>query len=232
MTPMLPQHAELCKSAGNLICGCVGSSANLTQAECEAWVSIYDKTGGPQWKNCKGSRLDPCDCSYSTPDWTRGITCGTDGAHITSVDLFINNLRGPLPGQELTALTGLTCLALSGNQLDGSIPPNISALTGLTNLALDNNHCDGSIPPEISALTGLTYLALNLNHFDGSIPPEISALSGLTSLALNENRLTGPVPALPFKNYTFCALQDLKNPTNKFECILPQVSISLGTVFV
>jgi hypothetical protein len=61
---------------------CTGSSGNLPQAECTAWISIFDKTGGLQWSNCKASRLDPCSCSYMSAGNTRGVTCSADGQHI------------------------------------------------------------------------------------------------------------------------------------------------------
>ena len=161
-------------------------------------VAIYDKTGGPQWTNCKDSRLDPCGCGYKTGGH-RGIKCGTDGARVTSMDLVWNKLRGPLP-EELWSLTGLSRLYLSDNLLNGSIPPNISALIGLTHLAMDGNRLLNGIPESISALTGLITLDLKLNRF------------------------TGPVPALPFKQYAYCSLQDAKNPSNHFTCPLPLVS--------
>jgi hypothetical protein len=69
---------------------CTGKSANLMQAECTAWVSIFDKTGGPQWSHCSDSRLDPCNCSYFASDgggrtgYTHHVVCasGSDGKHI------------------------------------------------------------------------------------------------------------------------------------------------------
>ena len=44
---------------------CTGTSANLNTAECTAWQSLYDGTGGAtQWTHCGANRLDPCACSY------------------------------------------------------------------------------------------------------------------------------------------------------------------------
>jgi hypothetical protein len=57
---------------------------NLAAAECTAWASLYDGTGGAtQWKHCKGNRQDPGGCSWvDTDKVTRGVTCSADGQHI------------------------------------------------------------------------------------------------------------------------------------------------------
>ena len=64
---------------------CANSSSNLAAAECTAWVSLYDGTGGAtQWAHCGANRLDPCGCSYvdSAFKQTRGVTCSKDHRHI------------------------------------------------------------------------------------------------------------------------------------------------------
>ena len=61
---------------------CTGMSSNLAAAECTAWVSLFDGTGGAtRWTHCKGNRLDPCGCSYIYQG-PRGVTCSADGQHI------------------------------------------------------------------------------------------------------------------------------------------------------
>ena len=56
---------------------CTGSSsAGLADAECDAWVDLYDGTGGKNWTSCSDKRLDPCACSGS-------VTCS--GSHITEM---------------------------------------------------------------------------------------------------------------------------------------------------
>ena len=41
---------------------CTGSSVNLLQPQCDAWVNFYDALGGPNWVRCNTSRTDPCSC--------------------------------------------------------------------------------------------------------------------------------------------------------------------------
>jgi len=37
-------------------------SAQLPDAECDAWHDFYDALGGPNWVGCSGSRDGPCEC--------------------------------------------------------------------------------------------------------------------------------------------------------------------------
>ena len=95
---------------------------------------------------------------------------------------------------EVYSVEDTDSLNLSGNQLTGSIPPEIGNLTNLTNLDLHNNQLTGSIPPEIGNLTNLTSLELARNQLTGSIPSEIGNMTNLFSLYLDNNQLTGEIP--------------------------------------
>jgi len=111
-----------------------------------------------------------------------------------TLDLSGNELTGSIP-PEIGNLTNLTRLYLNNNQLTGSIPPEIGNLTNLTGLILFNNQLTGEIPSEIGNLTNLTQLYLNSNQLTGSIPPEIGNLTNLTTyLSLSSNQLTGSIP--------------------------------------
>jgi Leucine-rich repeat (LRR) protein len=99
---------------------CTGSSANLSNAECAVWLSLYDKTGGRKlWTHCQGDRSDPCACSYSIASGTHGVGC-TDN-HITSLDLAHNTMVGTIP-DGIADLKALTSLALSDNKVCSQYP--------------------------------------------------------------------------------------------------------------
>ena len=85
-------------------------------------------------------------------------------------------------------------MILYGNQLTGSIPPEIGNLTNLTSLSLNYNQLTGSIPPEIGNLTNLTGLYLNNNQLSGIIPDEICN-QGDSSPDLSNNQLCPPYPS-------------------------------------
>ena len=83
---------------------------------------------------------------------------------------------------EVYSVEDTDTLILEGNQLIGSIPPEIGNLTNLTVLSLWGNQLIGSIPSEIGNLTNLTILRLEDNQLTGEIPSEIGNLTNLSWL--------------------------------------------------
>ncbi|RWW45038.1 hypothetical protein BHE74_00049170 [Ensete ventricosum] len=88
---------------------------------------------------------------------------------VTSIDLSGNNLSGEIP-EDLTKLHGLHFLNLSDNKFSGGIPQNIGAIEQLESLDLSENNLSGRIPSSISALNFLSHLNLSYNNFSGRIP--------------------------------------------------------------
>ncbi len=62
-------------------------------------------------------------------------------------------------------------------------------------LALSQNNLSGTLPPELGTLDALTVLALGDNALRGPIPAALGSLADLTLLILWDNALTGPIPA-------------------------------------
>ena len=112
---------------------------------------------------------------------------------MTYLELGGNQLSGSIP-PEIGNLTNLIKLNLFGNQLSGSIPPEIGSLSNLTALYLSDNQLSGPIPPEIGNLTKLKLLWMYDNQLSGAIPPEIGSLTNLIVLYLNNNQLSGTIP--------------------------------------
>ena len=156
-----PMH---CATGGPKVC--VGASAALGGGECAAWKAFHARAGGVSWGACAASFADPCGCD--------AVTCSSDGAHITAIDLSGAGLLGPLPA-ELAALTQLQRLNVSHNRLFGDAPalPYSSYAAGgcdLTDNLLscplpagaDGCHPPGAAPPtcaptspQVSPLCGL-----------------------------------------------------------------------------
>ncbi|KAK9283131.1 hypothetical protein L1049_011362 [Liquidambar formosana] len=88
---------------------------------------------------------------------------------VTSIDLSGNNLGGVFP-EEITKLYGLVVLNLSRNQISGQIPETISRMRQLSSLDLSSNKLSGTIPPSMPSLTFLGALNLSNNNFSGMIP--------------------------------------------------------------
>ena len=122
-----------------------------------------------------------------------GVTCDEQGSVIV-INLSGNQLTGSIP-PEIGNLVKLENLLLYNNQLSGSIPSEIGNLVNLYNLSLSSNQLSGSIPSGIVNLVNLGYLGLSFNQLTGSIPTEIGKLVNLGYLDLSFNQLTGSIPS-------------------------------------
>jgi len=172
----------------------------IPQAECEDLITLYDSTGGTNWRDNVGWKQTNMLCSWFGVTCKCSIASGSGIciiANVTEIDLFGNELSGSIP--DFAALTNLQELNLSNNKLIGSIP-DFAALTNLEVLNLRSNQLTGSIP-DFTALPNLQSLSLDWNQLTGSIP-DFTALPNLQSLGLSDNQLTGSIP-------DFTALPDL-----------------------
>ncbi|XP_075644929.1 receptor-like protein EIX2 [Castanea sativa] len=99
----------------------------------------------------------------------RELQYGITLQFVNNIDLSGNNLTGIIP-DEITFLKGLGTLNLSMNHLTGKIPDNIGNLRWLETLDLSNNNISGPIPESMSSLTSLAHLNLSFNNLAGRIP--------------------------------------------------------------
>jgi len=176
----------------------------ISTAQCETLVALYDSTNGDNWTNNEGWKTTDTPCSWY------GIEC-SDG-NVTKMSLEDNQLSGTIP--ELSNLTGLMDLRLYSNQLTGTIP-ELSALTQLQTLFLNNNQLSGPIP-ELTALTELQRIYLALNKLSGPMP-ELTALTNLEDLDFSHNQLTGSIPDLS----QLAELQRFRVLNNQFSGEIP-----------
>lgn len=121
-----------------------------------------------------------------------------DVSKLTSValiDLSGNRLRGLFPSG-LSNFTSLVALNVANNKLRGpltfdTMPPRIKLLN------TSSNAFTGSIPSSVGRLTTLKQgLDLSHNQLTGTIPSEINNLINLKELILSFNLLTGTLPGL------------------------------------
>ena len=85
-----------------------------------------------------------------------------------------------------------THLSLRRNNLQGTLPPEISFLAPqLEVLDLELNTLKGPLPSQIGLFTNLHRLVVRANDFSGWVPTEIGALTQLLDLQLENNDLTG-----------------------------------------
>lgn len=85
-------------------------------------------------------------------------------------------------------------IKLSGKNLTGSIPSDLTKLNGLEQLWLDGNALTGPIP-DFSGCPNLKTIHLENNQLSGDIPSSLGDLPNLSQLYLQNNMLTGEVPS-------------------------------------
>ena len=142
------------------------------KADREALVAFYHATGGPNWLINDHWLTD-----RPLEEWY-GVSV------ITPCGVVSLSLDGPLAGD-----------VPYGNNLSGTIPPEIGNLSNLESLYIHQDQLIGPIPPELGNLSRLRWLRLVGIGLTGPIPPELGNLSRLRFLVLRRNNLTGPVPA-------------------------------------
>lgn len=126
------------------------------------------------------------------------------------------NLVGEIP-ESLTRLTKLTNLDLSFNGLTGSIPSSITEMKSIEQIELFKNSLSGELPVKWVNTTTLLRFDASMNQLTGTIPNELCELQ-LESLNLYENRLEGTLPESIARSKN---LSELKLFNNKLRGGLP-----------
>ncbi|GMN56786.1 hypothetical protein TIFTF001_033443, partial [Ficus carica] len=110
-------------------------------------------------------------------------------ATLTSLTMSNNNISGKLP--DLSLLSSLYVLNLSGNKLTSTLPP---LPKGLVMVSLSKNSFSGEIPKQYGQLHGLQHLDLSSNMLTGITQASLFSLPNISHLNLASNLLTGPLP--------------------------------------
>ena len=105
-----------------------------------------------------------------------------------------NNLNGTIPW-ELSLLTSLQHLTMGRNNLRGAMPEAFGAkLARLDTLRLSQNRLSGTIPDTVGGFSEIKEIVLADNAFSGPIPPRLLRYSGLEILDISNNMLNGTIP--------------------------------------
>jgi Leucine-rich repeat (LRR) protein len=206
---VIPGNSAFARPSYGVFTDC-STQTQISQAECNALVALYDNTKGSAWTTRTDWLKTNTPCSWY------GVTCST-GKTVIALKLKSNNLAGTLP-TVIGNLKALRILDLSHNKLIGGVPPKLGSLTqlvylnlgfnklssgipdqfaylaNLVTLDLSNNQLSGSIPAVLGMMKKLTNLSLQKNLFSGSIPAQVGALSNLVTLDLHSNKFAGSIP--------------------------------------
>ncbi|XP_061988449.1 MDIS1-interacting receptor like kinase 2-like isoform X3 [Rosa rugosa] len=144
--------------------------------------------------------------------WT-GISCNAAGSisriNLTNSGIPGNNITGTIP-PEIGNLTQLQLLNLSSNHLVGNIPVELGRLTSLGKLILKDNQLSGGIPQELGSLTELEYLDLSTNKLSQSIPSSLGNFLKLHHINASNNKLSQKIP-FQFRSLTQLSVLDLSH---------------------
>jgi RHS repeat-associated protein len=119
-------------------------------------------------------------------------TCLNGLAELNNLFVSGNQFTGPIP--DLSNLTKLTYIILSGTFDYGPLPEWLGRLTELTNLTMPSCRRTGYITETLRPLRKLGYLDLSSNQLTGPIPKWIGEIQSLSRLFLQANSLTGEIP--------------------------------------
>jgi Leucine-rich repeat (LRR) protein len=133
-----------------------------------------------------------------------------ENGRVVNIYLQGNNLNGSIP-PEIGDLDSLKRLYLNGNNgLTDSLPPEIGNLSKLERLYIYSCNLTGSIPPELGNMANIKQIALDRNSLTGPIPSSFGNLSNLDYLSLHHNNLTDSIPS-SFGNLSKLGYLDLRN---------------------
>ena len=188
------------------------AEAAIPTSERDALVALYSSTGGPSWTEQQGwLGAVGTECTW------RGVVCDHAGEHVVDLQLWGNNLQGPLPAA-ISGLTRLQNAYLCCNQISGPIPESIGGLTQLVRLYLYSNALTGPLPESIGQLANLEELRLAYNQISGALPATLGNLGKLRQLDLTDNAVSGQLPS---QLGSLDALQELDLSGNEISGAIP-----------
>jgi Leucine-rich repeat (LRR) protein len=113
-------------------------------------------------------------------------------------NLELENLNPSIP-PEVTLLSALSILALPFNNISAQISSILTSelyqMANLTVLNMHSNLIRGNLPSELGLMTQMTTLLLSSNSLSGSIPSELGLMTNMTHLYIDFNSLSGSIPS-------------------------------------
>ena len=191
----------------------VSASAAIPSSERDALVALYQSTNGSSWTNhANWLGAAGTECTWF------GVHCDSTNAHVVGLELYQNNLAGPLPA-DLRKLTALRDLHMWGNAITGSLPSVWSELADIETIIIETNHLTGTVPPSWGAMKKLVRLDLHSNELTGPLSAALGSMTALQSLSLGYNQI---VRTIPKELGNLRELEDLSLGTNKLEGPIPK----------
>jgi hypothetical protein len=157
-----------------------------------AMALMYCEFNGDNWleNDLWVSELHECD-------WYSQIGVDPCSRHeeYQIIRTYGQQMRGTLP-PELSMISSLWEVTLSDNLISGTIPTDFAKLQQLDTLSLSFNLFNGPVPDFVWQFEDMAYLDLAYNYFTGTIPENIHLTEpNLHTLFLENNDMSGPLPS-------------------------------------
>ncbi|GLU18028.1 hypothetical protein SLE2022_343510 [Rubroshorea leprosula] len=168
-------------------------TATLPDTELKALRDIAKTLGKTDWN----FSVDPCsgESGWVLPEneiikFKMNVTCSNDTIlpHVVGIELEGQNLDGTLP-PELGRFPFLRNIDLTRNYLSGPIPPEWGSMEKIEHISLLGNRLTGSIPKQIGNLRTLKTFTVEFNKLSGTLPPELGNLASIQSLIISYQSL-------------------------------------------
>ncbi|CAB9515221.1 Leucine Rich Repeat [Seminavis robusta] len=162
-----------------------------------ALATFYYSTRGDHWvKNQGWLDWDTNECNWAQIHPVPKTRCGENGQLLSFKFGSANNLDGTIPPEISLLSESMEKLSLSRNfQLKGNIPTEVGLLTRLTILTFSITHLSGTLPTELGQLLSLDELMISGSEFVGTLPTELGNLSNLTALGIQWADFSGSIPS-------------------------------------
>lgn len=157
----------------------------------KALIDLYNSTDGDRW-----TRNDNWCSDLPLSEWY-GITTNkeagiSDDDGVARIALSNNNLTGTIPSSIGLLSGGRIGATLSSNHISGTLPKEAFRLAALD---LGNNEIDAIEAPDDPSEIMATNIFLYNNRISGPLPEYLGHAPVLRYLRLENNRFTGPVPS-------------------------------------
>lgn len=141
---------------------------------------------------------NPCEWSASRHENHVAKSTSTlnhDG-YFQHIWLYGNNLQGTIPPQISLLAPTLRSISFYNNpELGGSISSDIGLLTNLEAITFGGTQLSGTLPTQIGQISdSLTSFTVINTNVEGTLPTELGQLHRLQDLLLDQNYFTGTVP--------------------------------------
>jgi len=196
---MLPPEAE------NLVQRYLLSLFYFATTKFQPWLSC-NKPAEVEDASCKYQKLVKTfpNETYEEIDWIRwlsekhecewaGVYCN-DFNQTLAIELTGQQIRGPFP-VDITKLSYLQSLTLVWNEFYGLLPSELGKMRHLLNIELQYNFFSGLVPIEWYSAQALQRISLSGNILTGQIATEIGQLTSLKGVFLDVNLLNGTIPS-------------------------------------